>query len=469
MAIDQLTKEEDTHFMDAVIVVAVIGLLIAINGFYVAAEFSTVSAQRARLAQLADAGNAGAQRMLKVIEDAHKLDAYIAACQLGITLSSLILGFYGQSHLAAWVEPYISQFGDSARIVAQSLSATIILVLLTMLQVVLGELMPKNVGLQYPEQVAIITEPLMTLSVRFFQPLIWLFNGSGQLILRLFGMHTVAEHAHIHSPEEIVLMVEESSAGGVLDREERRLLVNTLQLRDVTARKVMLPRNRMLAAPVDTPCTELFHMLAESPYSRLPLYGETIDEILGIVHLRDLMLGHALPSQLRGKPRNSSEPASARDLLHRVEFVPDSMFIEDVMKRMQTAHTNVAIVVDEYGGTAGMITFEDLIEEIIGEFEDEFDTQNPPLRVDAEQRMHVRGDVLIDDLNELLAIFLPTDEVDTIGGLVTSTLGHIPLPGEEVMVDEIMLRVEKMEQNSVAEVSFALSPEQFAQLDVQTL
>ena len=405
--------------------------------------------------------------MLAIVENAHKLDIHIAACQLGITLSSLILGVYGQSSFVAWIAPYLNQLDDSAQLVAQSLSATLILVLLTILQVVFGELMPKNVGLRYPERLAILTEPLMSLSVKFFQPLIWLFNGSGQLILRLFGMNAVAEHAHIHSPEEIVLMVEESSAGGMLDREERRLLVNTLQLRNVTARRVMLPRNRMLAAPVDTPCIELFHLLAESPYSRLPLYGETIDEIIGIVHLRDLILSYELPDQERHNEANLNGTLSAREILHGVEFVPDSMLIEDVMKRMQLAHTNVAIVVDEYGGTAGMITFEDLIEEIIGEFEDEFDAENPPLRVEANNRMRVRGDVLIDDLNDLLSIFLPSDEVDTIGGLVTSTLGRIPTPGEEITVAETTLRVEKMDQNSVVEVSLALSPEQLTQLETQ--
>lgn len=455
--------------MDAVIVLAVITLLIAINGFYVAAEFSTVSAQRSRLSQMADEANIGAQRMLAIVEDAHKLDVYIAACQLGITLSSLILGVYGQARLVAWLAPYLDQLDGSAQLVAQSLSATLILMLLTILQVVFGELMPKNVGLRYPERLAILTEPLMSLSVKFFQPLIWLFNGSGQLILRLFGMNAVAEHVHIHSPEEIVLMVEESSAGGMLDREERRLLVNTLQLRNVTARRVMLPRNRMLAAPVDTSCIELFHLLAESPYSRLPLYGETIDEIIGIVHLRDLILSYELPHQERHNEANLNGTLSAREILHGVEFVPDSMLIEDVMKRMQLAHTNVAIVVDEYGGTAGMITFEDLIEEIIGEFEDEFDAENPPLRVEANNRMRVRGDVLIDDLNDLLSIFLPSDEVDTIGGLVTSTLGRIPTPGEEITVAETTLHVEKMDQNSVIEVSLALSPEQLTQLEAKAL
>ncbi len=469
--------------MDLVLVIVVIILLIAINGFYVAAEFSTVSAQRSRLSQLADEGNRGAVRMLSVLEDPHRLDAYIAACQLGITLSSLILGFYGQAQLAALVEPLFVRLGGGAAVAAQSISATLILLILTILQVVFGELTPKNIGLQFPEKLAIFTSVPMEISVKLFQPLIWIFNGSGQLLLRLLGTNPVAEHAHIHSPEEIMFMVEESSAGGVLDQEERRLLVNTLQLRNITARKVMLPRNRILAAPIDTPRAELYQRLSESPYSRLLLYNETIDEIVGLVHLRDLLLLQYASTTLdEESPASSGEGASsgesivgqegsmtATDILHKVEYVPDSMSIEDIMVLMQKRHSNVAVVVDEYGGTAGMITFEDLIEEIIGEFQDEFDTEEPALSLHEDNQMHVRGDVLIEDLNELLGIYLPTEPVATVGGLIASELGLIPSVGQEVIIGEATLRVEKMEQNSVTEISLQVTPQQVERLDAQLL
>ncbi|MEZ4733345.1 MAG: hemolysin family protein [Caldilineaceae bacterium] len=460
--------------MDLLLIVTIIAFLIAVNGFYVAAEFSTVSAQRSRLAQLADSGNSGARRMLAVIENPHTLDAYIAACQLGITLSSLILGFYGQSNLALLIEPYLLRLGESAQLFAQSISATAILIFLTILQVILGELMPKNIGLQYPEQLAIYTSMPMQWSLLIFQPLIRIFNGSGQVLLRLLGSAPVAEHAHVHSPEEIMFMVEESSAGGVLDQEERRLLVNTLQLRDTTARKAMIPRNRMLAAAVDRPCHELFQLLADSPYSRLPLYEESIDKIVGVVHLRDLMLLYYATTQESNKaePTANVGKADRRDVqqvMHRVQFVPDSMLIEDVMALMQNTHTNVAIVIDEYGGTAGMITFEDLVEEIIGEFEDEFDPENLALVLQDNQRMVVRGEMLIEDLNDLLGLYLPTEDVDTIGGLVASELGRIPTSGEEVNIGTTALRVEKMEQNSVLEVSLPVSPEQLERLEEHTL
>lgn len=460
--------------MDLLLIITIIAFLIAVNGFYVAAEFSTVSAQRSRLAQLADSGNQGAKRMLAVVEDPHKLDAYIAACQLGITVSSLILGFYGQSNIARLVEPYLLRLGESAQFLAQSISATAILVVLTILQVIFGELMPKNIGLQYPEQLAIYTSMPMQWSLLVFQPLIRIFNGSGQVLLHLLGSAPVAEHAHVHSPEEIMFMVEESSAGGVLDQEERRLLVNTLQLRDTTARKAMIPRNRMLAAAIDRPCNELFQLLADSPYSRLPLYEETIDKIVGVVHLRDLMLLYYTATQEASNADSETNISFAdindmQRIMHRAQFVPDSMLIEDVMALMQNTHTNVAIVIDEYGGTAGMITFEDLIEEIIGEFEDEFDPENLALVLQDNQRMVVRGEMLIEDINDLLGLYLPTKDVDTIGGLVTSELGRIPTIGEEVNIGATALRVEKMEQNSVLEVSLPVSPEQLERLEEHAL
>ena len=468
--------------MELFLILVVILLLIAINGFYVAAEFSTVSAQRSRLAQLADEGNRGAGQVLEIMGDPHKLDAYIAACQLGITLSSLALGFYGQARLVIWIEPFLAQLGGGSNMAAQSISATLILLILTILQVVFGELTPKNVGLQYPEKLAILTSTPMRISLQIFRPLIWIFNGSGQILLRLMGANSVVEHTHIHSPEEIMLMVEESSAGGVLDQEERRLLVNTLQLRNITARKAMIPRNRIVAAPVDTPCEELFHLLSESPFSRLPLYRKTIDEIVGLVHLRDLMLlqyatkhpvtstqGTDLDDGTAIEVVTKEQTPEAAAILHQVEYVPDSMSIEDVMVQMQQKHTNVAIVVDEYGGTAGMITFEDLIEEIIGEFQDEFDAEEPALTVLGNNRILVRGDVLIEDLNELLGIYLSTEHVDTIGGLVASELGLIPTVGQELTINGAQLRVEKMEQNSVIEISLYISPDQLEKLNPHLL
>lgn len=441
------------------IVVSIVLLLILINALYVAGEFATISSRRPRLAQLADEGNRTARYVLNVVENPHELDTYIAACQLGITLSSLVLGSYGQSQIVALFAPRLATMDPASQAAITSVLATAILLTLTILQVILGELMPKNVAIQYPEQLAILTAPAMRWSIVLFRPLIWLFNGSGRFLLRLMGREAVGEQTHIHSPEEILILVEEAGAGGTLDAEERRLLVNTLRLRNLTARRVMIPRTHMLAAPVDKPCDELFALLAASPYSRLPLYDTTIDTIVGVVHLKDL-----LQANRRQLDASDAPPCTLQEIMRGVLHVPDSALVEEVMETMQRQRYNLAVVVDEYGGTAGMITFEDLVEEIIGEFQDEFDVENPPLELRPNNRLRVRGDVLLDDLDEVLTISHNTDDINTIGGLVLSTLGRIPRAGDIAQVGEIPIRVDRVLNNSIAAVSFPVQPDQAARI-----
>lgn len=453
--------------MDFLIIIAVIVLLIGLNAFFVAVEFSAVSARRARLAQLADGGSGAAHQLLAIFEDPNQLDMYISSCQLGITVASLTLGFYGQENILELLEPVLERLDGSIQVLVRSVTALVILLLLTTLQVVLGELIPKNIGLRYPERLAILTSGPMQWVRLLFQPLIWVLNGSARAIVRLLGAETINEHAHIHSPEEIMMLVEESSAGGVLNKEERRLLVNTLQLRHVTARRVMIPRNQMLAAALDDAPQAMLKLLAASPYSRLPLYEESIDKIVGMVHIKDLLLlvqdgeiGKQGPATSEWRPTTPT----VRTIMHPVLFIPDSTLIEEVMAQMQRKHHNLAIAIDEYGGTAGMIAIEDLVEEIIGEFQDEFDATTAPVKVRGDNRISVRGDVEVEDLNELLVLALPTDQVNTISGLVISTLGKIPKVGETVQLAGTALHVEKMDQNRVAEVSITVSPEQLARV-----
>ncbi len=442
------------------IVLAVVTLLIGVTALYVAAEFSAVSARRPRLAQMADEGNSLARYLLSVVESAHAFDTYIATCQLGITLASLILGFYGQSQILTLLAPQIAKLSLSAQIAINSIASTVILILLTILQVILGELLPKNLALLYPEQVAITVANAMRWSAMIFRPLIWFFNGSGQILLRLMGRKTVSEHAHLHSPEEILMLIEESGAGGVLDAEERRLLVNTLQLRKLTARKIMIPRTHMLTAPVDKTSDELFSLLATSPYSRLPLYEESVDAIVGVIHLKDLIQVVYEREQAKvGLPESTP-----RKLMHPVIHIPDSAPVEEVMEAMQKHRVNLAIVINEYGGTAGMITFEDLVEEIFGEFQDEFDVENPPLELRPNNRARVRGDLLLDDLNTTLDLDLPSTNVDTIGGLVFMTLGHVPRPGDIANIGDLPLRVDRVVGNSPVAISFPVTAEQAARL-----
>ncbi len=444
-------------------IVLVTIFLILLTGFYVAAEFSAVSAKKSRLAQMVDEGSRSAQIMLAILEDPNQLDAYVAACQLGITVASLVLGFYGQAQLAWLIAPIFERLGQSTD-VAETAATSAILILMTVLTVLFGELIPKNLGVRFPEKLSLMTLGFMRWSMRLFRPLIWVFNGSGQLILRLLGFSAVAEHAHIHSHAEIRTLVEESGAGGVLDQEERRLLVNTLQLRNITARRVMIPRNRMFAADVEKDSKELLTLLAKSAYSRLPLYKGTIDNIVGVVHLKDLLyLVHGAMiatestnsdvSREDSPEENASDrPHTLREIMRTVGYVPESMPAEKVLESMQRRHDYLIIVADEYGGTVGMITIEDLFEEIIGEFEDEFDIERLVVRMLPGNRLVVRGDAEIVKLNEQLDLNLPTGSVETLGGLVFNTLGRLAEEGETVLIKTTQARATHPESAHIEEV-----------------
>jgi putative hemolysin len=441
------------------VIFATIAILIGFNALYVAAEFATISARRSRLAQMAEEeNNRAAQLLLPFVLDLKNLDTYVATCQIGITISSLLLGFYGQATLTAALAPYLLGLGDLSVVAAQSIATTTVLILLTSLQVILGELVPKNIGIQYPEKLALSTVYPMRWSLAILRPLIWFFNGSGRLILRLIGISDSVEHTHIHAPEEILMLVEESGAGGLLDKEERRLLENTLRLRELSVRQVMIPRTRMLAASVDQSLDDLLLLLAESPYSRMPLYQDSVDNIVGLVHLKDLLCLH----QLEGD-------RSVRAVMRDIPFIFESTPADEVFVVLQNQQYNMAIVLDEYGGTAGMVTLEDLVEEIFGELQDEFDVEVPVIQVQSNNRIIVRADTLITDLNDWLDLTMQSDEVDTIGGLILSVLGRVTEEKEEVEITDMCWRVEKMDGKGINTVSIVVSPEKARQLREERL
>ena len=437
------------------IVFLVLTILIFFTALYVAAEFSIVSSRRSRLSRLASEGNRLARILVPIVRDSGKLDNYIAACQVGITLSSLMLGFYGQARLSPVLKPTVQNLGGFSSVAAQSISAVLILLFLTSLQVILGELLPKSVGIQYPERLALLTIIPMRWSIALFKPLIWIFNGSGQLILKLTGLSQQTDNIHIHSPQEIVMLFEESSAGGLLDVEERRLLKNSLHLRQLAVRQVMIPRNRILAASIDQDCSDLLELLADSPYSRLPLYQQSIDNIVGIVHLKDLLC-----------LRLQTGDHNVREAMRPALFIPETLPVDEVFALLQRKRYHIAVVLDEYGGTAGIVALEDLIEEIFGEFQDEFDLETrPPIRILSKDQILIRGDMLIEELNEVLDLYLPSQNIDTIGGLVLNELGYVPEEGERLRVAGVSLTVASMDGNAVTAVSMEVTPEQLERLN----
>ncbi|MDQ7030744.1 MAG: hemolysin family protein [Ardenticatenia bacterium] len=445
---------------DLLVPLFVVALCIFINAFYVAAEFATVSARHARIAQLADEGNRMARLLLPIVTSPERLDTYIAACQLGITLSSLVLGFYGQATLAPLVVPWLTRLGVEPAAAAFSLATTGILLSLTTLQVILGELVPKSIGVQHPERLALMTALPMQWSVRLFQPLIWLFNGSGRLILRLLGRTPATESVHVHSPEEILVLVEElveeSDPGDVLlQEEERRLLRNMLRVQKAHIGQVMVPRTEILAAPVNTSPPELLDILVRSPYSRLLLYEGAIDKVVGFVHLKDLLC-------VREEQPVSTFMRPINVMLH------ESTPLEEALRQLQYRRAHVAIVMDEYGGVAGMITLDDLIEALFGEFRDEDDEPAPlPIhRLPGERRLRLRGNLPVEELEAALGIHLPRQgDIHTVGGLILATIKRVPRVGETVSVGSYVFRVEEMDGRRIVAVSMEVTDQQLQHLE----
>ena len=433
--------------MTAIIIpITIITLMIAFNALYVAAEFATVSARKTRLEQMAASGDRLAKILLLYVKDNKTLDHYVAACQVGITISSLALGAYGQNTVAVALAPLLANLGNLAETAAFSISATGVLIVFTILQITLGELFPKSVAIQYPERLALLTIIPMKWSLIIFGPLIWLFNGSGDLILKLLRVDYSADHSHLHSPEEIEFLVTESHEGGLLHEQEQQLLRNTFRLRELVARQVMVPRTRMVAAPANSTVDQLITVACQAGYSRIPLYQSTIDDIIGFVHIKDLF---------RLNLHDQEDPTS---VLRDIIYVPETLPVAEIWFRLNSNRQYIAMVFDEYGGVAGLITFEDLIEEIFGELQDEFDQEAPLISADKDGRIHLRGDLLVTDVNEYLELELPDEDADTLGGLVFGQIGRLPVVGDKVSIGEpeTIIRVEAVEDRSVSEVSLLL-------------
>lgn len=418
----------------------VIALLIGLNALYVAAEFAAVSVRRSRIRQSAEEGNARAVRLLPFIENPQRLDHYIAASQVGITLSSLVLGAFGQANLAGELTPLFAGLGGMQVAAAQSASAVVVLIGLTVLQMVLGELVPKSVALQMPTQTALATITPMRWSLAAMSWLITVLNGSGTLILKWLGV-SPAGHGHIHSPEEIDLLIGESREGGLLKPDEHRRLRRALQLGVRPARQLMVPRPRVVAVDVDTPTDEVLRHLAGTPYTRLPVYRGSIDNVVGMLHSKDLVIRH-----LEEGPAPNLEA-----LMRPILIVHESVTADRLLTLMRDRRSHQAIVADEYGGVAGLVTLEDVMAEVLGAVGDEFKPAEPTPETLPDGRIRLPGPMRLDEAEPWIGI-LWEGEADTVGGRVTEELGHLPEPGERLEIDGVEVEVERVSNHAVASV-----------------
>jgi putative hemolysin len=420
--------------------VLVVVALILVNAVYVAAEFAAVSVRRSRVQQLAADGNPFATWLLPVLESPAALDRYIAACQIGITLSSLVLGAYAQSTLAVWLQPYFASIGGMQDVAAQSTSAVVVLLVLTVGQVIFAELVPKSIALQYPTQTALYTLVAMVPSLWIYRPFIKWLNGTGLLVLRMIGAPQQG-HRHIHSPEEIELLIADSRDGGLLEPDEHLRLQRALRLNLRQARQLMVPRRRIAAINIDTPLKEVISIVAQSPYSRLPIYRDSIDNIVGLVHTKDLVRWLV----------NNGTAATVGSLIRPVTSVHESVTADRVLRHLRERRSHQALVVDEFGGTAGLLTLEDVLSEVLGDVGDEFKSGDPAPEKFPDGRVRVPGGMAVDDAETLLRSSWETDAT-TVGGLVTAALGHLPLAGEIVAIGDYEFEVERVAERAVVSV-----------------
>ena len=339
----------------------VILLLILVTALYVAAEFAAVGARRSRLRRLAEDGNPLAARILPVVDDPHELDRYIAVSQIGITLSSLILGAYGQAAVAPRVAPLLSRIGGLDPAAAQSTAALVVLLVLTVLAMIVGELVPKSLALQNPTRAALATVLPMQWSLHLFSWAIKALNGSGALLLKLLRVPSTG-HRHVHSPEEIELLIAESRDGGLLEPEEQIRLHRALRLGLRTASQLMVPRARLVAIDIATPLEQVPRFVAASPYSRFPVYRTDLDDVVGMLHTKDVVTEH-----VKGMGRRSLAA-----MLRPIPRVPHDMPADRLLTFLRERRSHQALVTDVEGRVSGLITLEDVVAELLGGVADEF-------------------------------------------------------------------------------------------------
>lgn len=415
----------------------VLAVLVAVNALCVAAEFAAVAVQKSQIAALEQQGNRRATGLLSVLGDGSQLDRYIAASQIGITLSSVIAGAYSQARVAGELAPWLEGIASFEPSAAQSTAIVIVLLGLTVLQVVLGELVPKSLALQFPERVALATFPPMRWLVSVSRAFIWLLNGSGFLLLAPFGISRGGQQ-HVHSPDELALLFSESRQGGTLSPESHRRLERGLHLSARTVRQMMTPRSQLDAVEASTPLDELLAKVIHSPYSRLPVYRRSFDQILGAISTKAVVERFAATGTL----------PPIEQLLLPIPFVPEALRSHRLVRFLQQARSTRAIVVDEHGGVQGIISIKDVLWELFGEVEDELAEPHARVEVLSDGSVRLPGSLRREEAERWLGARWDSAAA-TVGGHVVAALGRLPSQGEQVSIDGVEVTITDMSPRAV--------------------
>jgi len=408
-----------TIFLELLAVAA----LILLNGFFVAAEYGLVTARRTRIRELEEQGNRSARAVLTITAEPPR---FIAAMQLGVTLTSLGIGALGEPVLARVFDP----------VMATAIAIAIAFLIITFFHVVIGELVPKGVALRYSERVALaVSAPVRGFFI-VAKPLIWVLQRSTEAILRAMGMEPPGAEGDVHSEAELKMLLDRSKRHGEIEEEEQEMLYKVFDFADKEAADVMVPRPEVVALSIDLPPEEALEAVMDSPYTRYPVYRGSLDEIVGVLHVRDLF--SALMD--RGIANVKIE-----ELLRAAFFVPETKDLASLLAEFRSKNQHMAIVVDEYGAMEGIVTLEDLLEEIVGEIEDEFDLPDESVERIDENTVRIHGTFPIDDFNEQFGTELPVEDYHSVGGFVFGQLGRAPEEGDDVEHENLHFRVDEVE------------------------
>ncbi|GIP33923.1 membrane protein [Paenibacillus sp. J2TS4] len=419
--------------------------LVLLNGFFVASEFALVKVRGSRIAQLVNEGNARAKIAQHVTS---RLDAYLSACQLGITLASLGLGWVGEPAISKLIVQPLLAYLNAPEYLVTPVSFGVAFGTITILHIVLGELAPKTIAIVKAEQTALwLSGPLM-LFYRLTYPAIWLLNGTSILLLRSIGIQPASEHEASHSEEEIRILMKESQKSGHIDQDELMLVENIFNFSERVAREVMIPRTMVECLYTDSSFDENLDIVIQSKHSRYPLAQEDKDRIIGIIHSMDIY---------NAVLQNGKDNLQLESMIRPVIHIPEAMEISQVLRVMQKEKVQIVVVVDEYGGTAGIITMEDIMEEIVGDIQDEIKVERAQVEV-LEDKTSVDGRLLIEKVNEMLGLDISDEEVDTIGGWIYSQINGQPQIGQTVIFQDVKFQIAEVEHFRIHRVDIYALP-----------
>lgn len=413
-------------------------VLVLLNGFFVAAEFAIVKVRSSRIEMLAESGSSTALMAKKIIG---KMDSYLSATQLGITLASLGLGWVGESVVARIILNLFDLLQLEIRPeLAHNIALPISFAIITILHIVFGELAPKSLAIQRSEPTTLALAYPLHVFFLVFRPIIWLLNGFANFILRLMGIEPAAEQ-EVHSPEELLYLVEQGTETGMVEKVNYEIIRNAFDFSERTARQIMVPRTQIVALAEEAQPEEI-ETIIEEGYSRIPIYRDSIDNIIGVLYIKDLLIA------MRKNPN-----VTIKSLLRPAVFVPESKKVGDLLGDLQRQHVHLVVVLNEYGGTNGIISMEDIVEELVGEIQDEYDTETPIVEKSSENTYTVAGNTSVSDVNQYLPEPLPeSKEYESVGGLLISELERLPETDEKVLIDNYELTVLQMKQNQILQV-----------------